>query len=170
MVPLVPLAAIGLGAYALKRWFDGKKVTSAPVTPTGFSDGGAAPPPAPADPGGGSSGGGGGGSAGPYDPGYPMSTDPTYAAPPMSLNQMGATLKQLTQPKIMTAQARAASPTAGSFAARAASIPSTYLASGPEPVPVAPPPKTFSAITAAVAPAPAPNVMVRGLGGKTFSR
>lgn len=175
MGPLIPLAAIGAGIYAVKRWFDAKKAPAAPsASDAAYDTSGAPGPGQPQDGGGSSGGGGGGGGQAPGDPGYPMSTDPTYTGQPMSLNQMGSMLKQLTQPKVMTAQERAASPTASSFAARASSIPSTYLTTGPAPVPAptaptAPAPKTFSSITAAVSSSPA-LLIKPGTTGKTFSR
>lgn len=158
-----PIALIAAGAYAAKRWFDMKKAAPGSTSETGY---GAMPP---QDAGGGASqgGGGGGGSAGPYDPGYPMSTDPTYAPqPPLTLSQQAKAFAAITQPKIITTAERAASPTASTFTARAASIPSTYLASGPTPAP-APSPFKVPVVQPATT-AVATILKPKTLTGKTF--
>ena len=187
MGPLIPIVAIGAGVYAIKRWFDAKSAAPVGTAPAdaGYADPGMPPadPGAPADQGGGGGGGGGGpnptqGSGGPYDPGYPMNTDPTYTTPPAAgtatLKQQADAINKIMQPRLMTG-ANAATSTLpsklGTVASRAGSLftaapqapaPKTPYASIAKAVPsaVTPSAQTFSNISKAVlplAPAPLPN-------------
>jgi hypothetical protein len=159
MGPLIPLAGIAAGVYAIKRWFDKK---TAAVNPAGFAppaDGGAPPDaggPVP-DAGGGS----GGGSGGPYDPGYPMTADPTYAGP-KNLVQIAAMKKEADRLKLLSTRpmTSATAPTLSSLASRLASFDVSKVTAAPAPAPAPPPLGSLSRAASTFAPAPSPTTTI----------
>lgn len=168
MGPILPIALAATAIYALKRHFDTKTATPAPGAggslPGAYDPSGGPLP--------GASSGGGGGAPG--DPGYPMSTDPTYnpqPAQPLSMGQIAKALAPLTQARLATSATIAQKSPAklGTFADRASSV---LIDASPAPAPAPAPAKTFASITAAVAPAaPMGALLPRGtLPGKTFSK